>query len=52
MNLISEKDQRRGRRDRDAARRQRRLRPAVITLEGRELLSTLTVSNTNDSGAG
>src|SRR5262249_54431679 len=30
----------------------RRLRPTVLALEGRELLSTLTVSNTNDSGAG
>ena len=27
-------------------------RPSVMVLEGRELLSTLTVSNTNDSGAG
>ena len=29
----------------------RRLLPMVMALEGRELLSTLTVSNTNDSGA-
>jgi hypothetical protein len=35
-----------------AGRPRRRLRPAVVTLEGRELLSTLTVSNTNDSGTG
>ena len=35
-----------------AARRTRRLRPAVMALEGRALLSTLTVSNTNDSGPG
>ena len=30
----------------------RRLRPTVMALEGRALLSTLTVSNTSDSGAG
>ena len=30
----------------------RRLRPMVMALEGRALLSTLTVSSTNDSGAG
>ena len=30
----------------------RRLRPTVMALEGRMLLSTLTVSNTNDSGTG
>jgi predicted outer membrane repeat protein len=30
----------------------RRLRPTVLALEGRALLSTLTVNNTNDSGAG
>jgi hypothetical protein len=29
----------------------RRLRPTVMALEGRMLLSTLTVSNTNDSGS-
>ncbi|MBV8083262.1 MAG: hypothetical protein JO247_00460, partial [Chloroflexi bacterium] len=52
MNDISVKDQQRGRRERDAARRRRRLRPTVMALEGRELLSTLTVTNTNDSGTG
>jgi fibronectin-binding autotransporter adhesin len=36
----------------DAIRSRLRLRPSVIALEGRELLSTLTVSNTGDSGAG
>jgi hypothetical protein len=36
----------------DAVRGRRRLRPWVMALEGRELLSTLTVSNTDDSGAG
>src|SRR5262249_29391378 len=30
----------------------RRLRPTVTALEGRELLSTLIVSNINDSGTG
>jgi hypothetical protein len=44
------KNERRGKRERGAARR--RLRPAVIMLESRELLSTLTVSNTNDNGGG
>ena len=50
--------------DRDGLRHQRRrgsgaggrrglwLRPTVMALEGRALLSTLTVSNTDDSGAG
>jgi hypothetical protein len=51
MNRIESKFERtRGRRT--SAARNRRLRPAVMGLEGRELLSTLTVSNTNDSGAG
>ena len=36
----------------DTVRGRRRLRPWVMALEGRELLSTLTVSNTDDSGAG
>jgi hypothetical protein len=36
----------------DAVQGRRRLRPTVSALEGRELLSTLTVSNTSDSGAG
>jgi hypothetical protein len=34
------------------ASKRRRLRPTVIAFEGRELLSTLTVSNTHDSGPG
>jgi hypothetical protein len=42
----------RWKRRRGAVRGRRRLRPTVLTLEGRELLSTLTVSDTNDSGAG
>jgi hypothetical protein len=42
--------QRRG--QRTGGDRKRRLRPAVMPLEGRALLSTLTVSNTNDSGSG
>src|SRR5262249_52478425 len=36
----------------EACGRSRRLRPTVMELEGRALLSTLTVSNTDDSGAG
>src|SRR4051812_25486121 len=36
----------------DSGRSRRRLRPTVTALEGRALLSTLTVSNTNDSGPG
>ncbi len=35
-----------------AGSRRNRLRPTVMVLEGRELLSTITVSNTNDGGAG
>jgi hypothetical protein len=41
----------RRREGRDAVRGRRR-RPSVMVLEGRELLSTLTVSNTKDSGLG
>src|SRR6516225_10647594 len=36
----------------DTVRGRLRLRPSVMALEGRALLSTLTVSNTSDSGAG
>ena len=36
----------------DSRRARLRLRPTLMALEGRALLSTLTVSNTNDSGAG
>jgi hypothetical protein len=50
MNYISLKDQQRGRRKRDAGRR--RLRPTVITLEGRTLLSTTwTVNSLADDGS-
>jgi parallel beta-helix repeat protein len=35
-----------------ASQRRRRLSPTVTALEGRALLSTLTVSNTDDSGPG
>ena len=52
MNHTSVNGQKRVRREREAARRSRRLRPTVMALEGRELLSMLTVRNTNDSGAG
>src|SRR3954447_17861707 len=52
MNHIGVNDPQRGRRELGRARRSGRLRPAVMSLECRELLSTLTVSNTNDSGAG
>ncbi len=37
---------------RERRQRRRRLRPTVLTLESRELLSMLTVSSTNDSGTG
>ena len=50
MSFLGARDHRR--RGRDAARRRLRLRPAVMALEGRELLSPLTVSNTDDSGPG
>ena len=50
---IGAKIERRGWRERDAARRRRRLRPAVIMLEGRELLSTTwTVTSIGDTGTG
>ena len=52
MKDIGVRDQQRGRRERGAARRSGRLRPAVMALEGRALLSQLTVTNTDDSGAG
>jgi hypothetical protein len=40
-------------RERDAARLMRRLRPTVLALEGRELLSTIwTVNSTGDAGTG
>src|SRR5262249_42626938 len=42
----------RRREQRTIAARPRRLRPTVTVLEGRALLSTLTVTNTDDSGAG
>src|SRR4051812_38414724 len=52
MNHIDVDDPQRGRRELGRARRSGRLRPAVMALECRKLLSTLTVSNTDDSGAG
>jgi amidase len=52
MNHISVKDQQRVRRECEAGRRSRRLRPEVMALEGRSLLSMLAVSNTSASGAG
>ena len=51
MNGIKLKTER-GRPRGTIAARSRRLRPAVMALEGRALLSTLTVSNINDTGGG
>jgi hypothetical protein len=52
MNVIGVKDQRRGKRERDTARRRWRLRPSVMALEGRKLLSTTwTVSSLADDGS-
>jgi hypothetical protein len=50
MGRIGARDRRR--RGRETGTGRRRLRPTVMALEARTLLSTLTVSNTNDSGAG
>ena len=44
-------DQRRGGRGTVEARRRRRLRPTVMALEDRRLLSTFTVTNTLDDGS-
>jgi hypothetical protein len=52
MSGIEVKSGHRRQRVADARRARRRLRPSVLVLEGRELLSTLTVNNTNDSGSG
>ncbi len=53
MNHISVKDQQRVRRERDAAPRNRLLRPTVMELEGRAQLSTTwTVNNLGDAGSG
>ena len=54
MNSIGLKQARRGWRERDAARRRRRLRPSVMALEGRTLLSstTWTVNSLGDTGTG
>ena len=52
MNRIEAKSERRRERLADARRGRLRLRPAVLALEGRALLSTLTVINTSDSGPG
>jgi hypothetical protein len=48
MNHTNAMDPRRGRRERDAARRRLRLRPTVTALEGRTLLSTIVVDNPSD----
>ena len=54
MNLIGSRHERRRGRERDAARHRRRLRPTVMALEGRELLSatTWTVNSLGDTGTG
>ncbi len=49
MNHTNAKDQRWGRRERDAARRRLPLRPTVTALEGRTLLSTIVVNNPTDT---
>ena len=51
MNRIKWKSERRRGRAAQVGK-SRRLRPTVMALEGRALLSTLTVSNAYDSGAG
>jgi parallel beta-helix repeat protein len=51
MNPIQVKAERGERREAQAGRR-RRMLPAVMALEDRALLSTLTVSNTDDTGSG
>src|SRR5215469_13267846 len=51
MGCFGVRDQRR-RGQRTGRGRGWRLRPTVMALESRALLSTLTVSNTNDSGSG
>src|SRR5262249_43947190 len=52
MNLNRAINRRRHESSADIRRGRGRLRPTVMALEGRALLSTLTVSNTSDSGAG
>ncbi len=52
MGRIGARDQGRCGWETGAGRGRRRLWPTVMALAGRALLSTLTVSNTNDSGAG
>ena len=52
MSRIEVKSGHRRQRMADARQTRRRLRPSVMALEGRELLSTLSVNNTSDSGAG
>ena len=49
-NLAS--DPRRGGRERSRPGRRRRLRPTLLALEDRRLLSTFTVTNTGDTGTG
>ena len=45
-------DQRSGGRGKVEARQRRRMRPTVLALEDRRLMSTFSVTNTADSGAG
>jgi hypothetical protein len=49
MSFLGARDHRRRGRGTVAGRPRRRLRPAVMALEGRELPSTLTVSNTSST---
>ena len=52
MNDKAAMEQRRGGRRTVEARKRRRVLPTVLTLEGRQLLSTFTVNSTGDSGSG
>ncbi len=52
MGRVDARDQGCRGRETGTGRSRRRLWPAVMALEGRALLSTLTVTNTDDSGAG
>ena len=45
------RDQRRGGRGKVEARQRRRMRPTVLALEDRRLLSTFTVTSTLDNGS-
>ena len=52
MNDKAAMEQRRGGRGTVERRKRRRVLPTVLTLEGRQLLSTFTVNSTGDSGSG